>query len=188
VAAGKTEDGGGARPGFVAPLRTHSGATVLAGTRIAHPEDPRRLYQSLYRAAARSLEQQHTAAKIITMPDRPRVWRNVGWSLAASILLVQAAVIANLMRGQPGASVEEQRAAEYRGVPQPPANYAYLEVVFKPDAKEIEIRKLLVKLNASIVDGPGEFGQYRLKVKLGAEREAINIIQASGLADSVRTQ
>lgn len=187
VAAGKTEDGGGARPGFVAPLKTHSGATVLAGTRITHPEDPRRLYQSLYRAAAQALERQHTTAKIITMPDRRRVWRNVGWSLAASILLAQAAVIANLMRGQPGASVEEQinRAAEYRGVPQPPANYAYLEVVFKPDAKEIEIRKLLVKLNASIVDGPGEFGQYRVKVKAGTEQATAQVIRDSGVVDSV---
>lgn len=188
VAAGQCESGGGARPGFVAPLKTNSGATVLAGTRISHPEDPRHRYQSLYRTAAQSLAQQQTTAKIIPLQSRQRVWRNVGWSIAASILLVQAAVIANLMRSQPDTSVEEQinQASEYRAVPQAPASYSYLEVYFKPDAREVEIRKLLTRLNASIADGPGEFGQYRVKVKAGAVQDAISKIQASGLVDSVR--
>jgi len=188
VAAGQCESGGGARPGFVAPLKTNSGATVLAGTRIHHPADTRHRYQTLYRTAAQTLVPQQATAKIIPLPSRQRVWRNVGWSIAASILLVQAAVIANLMRSQPDTSVEEQinQASEYRAVPQAPVSYSYLEVYFKPDAREVEIRKLLTRLNASIADGPGEFGQYRVKVKAGAVQDAISKIQASGLVDSVR--
>jgi hypothetical protein len=189
MAAGKCEEGGGARPGFVAPLRTYSGATVLAGTRITHPDDPRRRYQALYRVASQALE-QHSSATVIHLPDRQRLWRNVGWSLAASLMLAQTAIIASLMRGQPDKSIEEQvnGTSEYRSVPQPAANYAYLEVVFKPDAREVDIRKLLTRLNATIVDGPGEFGQYRAQVKAGAEQEAASIIQGSGLADSVRAR
>ena len=187
VATGQCESGGGARPGFVAPLKTNSGATVLAGTRINHPADTRRIYQNLYRIAAQTLVPQQATAKIIPLPSRQRVWRNVGWSIAASVLLVQAAVIANLMRSQPGTSVEEQinQASEYRAVPQAPASYSYLEVYFKPDAREVEIRKLLTRLNASIADGPGEFGQYRIKVQAGMEQNALIKIQASGLVVEV---
>ena len=188
VANDQCKSGGGARPGFVAPLRTNSGATVLAGTRITHPEDSRRRYQSLYRAAALARLQAQQVVNVIHLSDRQRVWRNVGWSLAASVLLAQAVIIANLMRSQPGANVDEQinHASEYRAVPQAAVSYRYLEVYFKPDVREVEIRKLLTRLNAGIVDGPGEFGQYRLKVVAGSEQDAINKIQASGLVDSVR--
>lgn len=190
VASGQCEPGGGARPGFVAPLKTDSGATVLAGTRITHPEDPRHRYQNLYRIAAQSLEPQQLqqTANVIPLPNRQHVWRNVGWSLAASVLLVQAAIIANLMRSQPGTTVEAQinQASEYRAVPQAPVSYSYLEVYFKPDTREVEIRKLLTRLNASIADGPGEFGQYRIKVMAGSAQDAVSKIQASGLVDSVR--
>jgi hypothetical protein len=186
LASGMCEDGGGARAGFVAPLKMHSGATVLAGTRITHPDDPRHQYQRLYLAAAQAL----TSAKVIPLPERKRLMRNVGWSLAASVLLAQAAIIANLMHGQQGdvQGLMHEETSEYRATPQPPANDVFLEIYFKPDSKEVDIRKLLTQLKASIVDGPGEFGQYRVKVKVGAEQEAINKIQASGLVDSVRAQ
>jgi hypothetical protein len=129
VASGKCDEGGGARPGFIAPLKTHSGATVLSGTRITHPEDPRHDYQKLYRAAAQPLDQ-----------------------------------------------------------PELSANYTYLEVCFKPDTREIDIRKLLILLNASIVDGPSEFGQYRVKIKAGSEQSTVQAIRESSLADSVVEQ
>lgn len=188
VAAEQFEDGGDARPGFVAPLKTHSGAIVLAGTPLGHEDDPRHRYQELYRDAAQTITVQQPTAKVIPLPLRQqRVWRNVGWSLAASVLLAQTAIIANLMRSQPDKSMEEQinKASEFRAVPQPPVSYSYLEVYFKPDAREAEIRKLLTQLNASIVDGPGEFGQYRVKIKTGSEQDAIKAMHASGLVDGV---
>lgn len=190
MAMGKCADAGGARAGFIAPLQTHSGATLLAGTRITHPEDPRRRYQAMYRSAAQALEQQQQTAQIITLPNRQRVWRNVGWSLAASVLLAQTVIIANLMREHPSTDIEAMRgqAGQYRAAPQPPANYTYLEIYFKSDAKEVEIRKLLTQLSASIVDGPGEFGQYRVKVKAGTEEFTAQEIRDSGVADSVELQ
>lgn len=65
VASGKMTAGGGARPGFVAPIKIDSGATVLAGTRISHPDDPRRRYQSLYRSAAQTFESQITENRTV---------------------------------------------------------------------------------------------------------------------------
>ena len=190
IAQGQCAESGGARAGFVAPLKTNSGATVLAGTRIAHPEDPRRQYQTLYRNAAQRLAQQFSpqaSAQIIPLQTKRPLWRNVGLSLAASIVLAQAAIIANLMREHPNASVEDQinKASEFRSVPQAPDAFAYIEVYFKPDAKEIDIRKLLTKLNATIVDGPGEFGQWRVKVKVGTERVAMKGLKGSGLVDEL---
>ena len=190
VAQGQCEEGGAARAGFVAPLKTRSGATVLAGTRIAHPEDPRRHYQTLYRNAALRLVKQGAAqpsAQIVSLQDKRRQWRNIGWALAASVVLAQAAIIANLLRDQHNASIEEQinKSTEYRAIPQPPENFVYIEVYFKPDAKEIDIRKMLTKLNATIVDGPGEFGQYRVKVKAGTEQAAVKVLQGSGLVDEL---
>jgi hypothetical protein len=187
VANGQCESGGGARPGFIAPLKTNCGATVLAGTRITHPEDPRRRYQSLYRTAALDQIQVQQGAKIIPLPGRPPVWRNVGWSLAASVLLAQAVIIANLMRSQPEKGIDGKinQEQEYGVMPQVQAGFAYLDVYFKADIKEVDIRKLLTRLNASIADGPGEFGQYRVKVEAGSEHDAISRMQASGLVDSV---
>lgn len=121
------------------------------------------------------------------MPRRQKLLRNIGWSLAASVLLAQATIITNLMRSQPGGSIEEQtsRISEYRSTPQSSSQDAYLEVYFKPDAKEVDIRKLLTGLNATIVDGPGEFGQYRVKVRTELVQHMAEKFRVSGLIDNV---
>lgn len=185
VANGESEVGGSARAGFVAPLKTYSGAVVLAGTCITHPEDPRRQYQTLYLTASQALEQQHFTSNVVHLPQRTRFNSNVGWAIAASVMLAQTVIIANMMGGQSNDGLKHEQSQEYRATPQAPTNYAYLEVYFKPDTKEVDIRKLLTKLNAGIVDGPGEFGQYRIKIKAGNERSVEQIIRASGVADSV---
>ncbi|MDA8416722.1 MAG: hypothetical protein M0Z78_06615 [Betaproteobacteria bacterium] len=187
VASGHCDKGGGARPGFVAPLMTQSGATVLAGTRIVHVDDPRRSYQELCRSTARSLQNQEGRASEegSSVPSR-RLWIQVGWSLAASIMLAQTAIIANLMRGEPE-KVMPKQATEFRSAPKIHPRYAYLDVNFKPDAREIDIRKLLTRIKAIVVDGPGEFGQYRIRVLLGSDRAALESIEKSGLVDNVST-
>ena len=87
------------------------------------------------------LESGVISAEIIPLPNR--IWRNVGWSLAASVLLTQAVVIANLMHTGTTVDAQINQASEYRAVPQTPVSYSFLEVYFKPDAKEVEIRKML---------------------------------------------
>lgn len=188
VASGECENGGAARAGFVAPLKTHSGAVILSGTCITHPEDPRRQYQTLYRSAAQTLEQQHSTSNVVHLPQRNRFNSNVGWAIAASVMLAQTVIIANMMGGQSKDELRYEQSQEYRAVPQAPANSAYLEVYFKPDTKEVDIRKLLTQLNASIVDGPGEFGQYRIRINSNAAQEALSVIRKSGLVDSINLQ
>ncbi len=56
-------------------------------------------------------------------------------------------------------------------------------VVFKQDAKELGIRKLLTTLHDTIVDGPSDFGQYRLRIKAGTEPAALKELRSSGLVD-----
>lgn len=188
VARGECEGGGDAKPGFVAPLAARSSSKVLAGTRISDSGDIRDSYQSLYRAAAYRLQQVHqTTAKVVPFPAK-QPWRNAGWAIAASIVLAQSIVIANLWHGGQDSSVNArmEQVSEYRSTPVPQAAYIYVEVYFKPDAKEIDIRKLLTRLNATIVDGPGQFGQWRLKMKAaGVEAKTL---KESGLVDSVKVE
>jgi hypothetical protein len=194
VAQSQFDQAGSAHPGFVAPIKTNSGAIVLTGTRISHQDDPRRRYQELYRRAAQRLNpayqaEAHQETNVISLPTRHSLWQTVGWSLAASVILAQAVIIANQMRTQPDKTIQEQmnNASEYRGVEPSRTSDAYLDVIFKPDTKEIEISKLLTRIHASIVDGPGEFGQYRIKINSGTELQTIQVINESHLADSVQS-
>jgi len=182
VASGQCEEGGAARAGFVAPLKTGSGAGVLSGTRIIHYEDPRQRYQSLYREAAQRFEKYHSDKNIIPISKYRMIGGNVGWAIAASVILAQAVVIATMTGTQ---SNDAQKYEEFRASPLVVSDFGYLEVYFKPDSKEVDIRKLLTILHVAIIDGPGEFGQYKLKVKLVDEQEVIRRIEGSGLVDSV---
>jgi hypothetical protein len=184
LVSNRGEEGGGARPGFVAPLKMPSGASLLSGTRITHPEDPRNKYQALYLAAARALESQLGTSKIIQLPKRRDTMRKAGWAIAASVILAQAVIIANVMQSPP-AIVGSSEDLEYRAIPKQSDGAITIEVFFKSDVREIEIRKLLTMLNARIVDGPGDFGQYRLQVKEKTSQEAISKLISSGLTDSV---
>lgn len=188
VAGGKSEEGGGARAGFVAPLKTQAGVNVLSGTRITHADDPRRQYQSLYRTAARTLEQQLGTNKVVPLPQRSDLVRKIGWAIAASVMLAQGAIITNMLQGQPGKPGLGEEAEAYRSSPVLASDEAILEVFFKPDAKAVDIRKLLTRLNANIVAGPGEFGEYRVRVKLVDRQVAADGMKASGLVDSVGLQ
>lgn len=193
IAANSFDSVSQACPGFIAPLSTHSGAIVLAGTRIGLTGDQRIRYQQLYRKAASQLiaernEKSIQDSNIIPMPKRQHVWRNIGWSLAASIILAQSVLIANQIRDQSSRVFDAQSnpATQYRAVPLPPFSYTYLDVYFKPNVKQIEFGKLLRKLNATIVDGPGEFGQYRLKVQAQVADATEMALEDSGMVDSVK--
>lgn len=193
VAEGKFTSISLARPGSVVPIQTLSGRTVLTGTRIENVDDPRRRYQEIYRNAAEMLVNELRLGKVVTLrSSRPKIGRYVGWSLAASVMLAQAAMIASLMRSQQEAAMPEtdqnNGALEYRSTPSAPVQYAFLDVYFKPDTREIDIRKLLVRLDAAIDEGPGEFGQYRIRVR-GADKEAAaDAFRKSGLTDAVEAR
>jgi len=51
-------------------------------------------------------------------------------------------------------------------------------VVFKGEHAEQEIRRLLVSLNARVVDGPSSMGAYRLELRKGGQQEALALLRA----------
>lgn len=89
----------------------------------------------------------------------PSWWRQ---ALAAGIvvILVQSALIVNLSR-QPEQITP--LGARYDGV--------VLQLSFAPDATEIEIRKLLERIDATLVGGPSAVGVYRVRLDVEPEAE-----------------
>jgi hypothetical protein len=51
-------------------------------------------------------------------------------------------------------------------------------VVFKGEHAEQEIRRLLLSLNARVVDGPSSVGAYRLELREGGQQEALALLRA----------
>lgn len=109
-------------------------------------------------------------------PERPR-WFAPAFALAASMLLAQAAVIGYL--------VHERNAALAPLSGQPPASGELLQVAFKPDATERDIRGLLASIDAELVGGPGAIGVYTIRVPAGRANAAAAALR--GRADLVES-
>jgi hypothetical protein len=66
-----------------------------------------------------------------------------------------------------------------------------LKISFAPDAKETDIRMLLVQVNGVLAGGPGQLGDYYVRVPAGSEAAALAqvqrtpIVQAAALAPGV---
>lgn len=98
---------------------------------------------------------------------------------ALAVVVVQAGVIGHFaseddtsqLRAVPGAAVAEQGP--------------YLKVNFKPDAREADIRLLLVQSGASLAAGPGQLGDYYLRVPAERFAAAQTSVAGSPLVDGV---
>ncbi len=79
---------------------------------------------------------------------------------ALAVVAVQAVVIGNL------ASDAEDAATELRAIQSTSVveKGPYLKINFKPDAREADIRLLLVEVNGSLAAGPGQLGDYYVRV------------------------
>ena len=66
-----------------------------------------------------------------------------------------------------------------------------LKISFAPDAKETDIRMLVMQLRGELAGGPGQLGDYYLRVPAGTEADALKraqaapIVQAAALAPGV---
>ena len=100
------------------------------------------------------------------------------FAVAALVVVVQAGVIARLaMPAGDRAAIRAQPGVEVVEAP-------LLRIAFKPDAKEADIRMLLIDIKGEVVAGPGQLGSYYVRVP---EDPALDLakIRASGVADSV---
>jgi len=130
--------------------------------------------------------------------DRPTVAERIGaffgnfgmrpsYAMAAlAIVAVQGGVILSLL-GENRDSADEIRAMHAVRVDDGPV----LKVSFSPDAKESDIRLLVVQVRGELAGGPGQLGDYYLRVPSGSENEALArvksapIVQAATLAPGV---
>jgi hypothetical protein len=88
---------------------------------------------------------------------------------AVSIIAVQSVVIYSLARhGQE----EAQQIRASRAVPA--GEGPLLRVNFAPDAKEADIRLLLSAVEGRLAGGPGQLGDYYVRVPAGSENEALS--------------
>lgn len=105
---------------------------------------------------------------------------------AMAILAVQGGVILNLL-GDVNDNADEIRALRAVRVEEGPM----LKISFAPDARESDIRMLVVQVQGELAGGPGQLGDYYLRVPAGSEAAALarvqaaTIVQAAALAPGV---
>ena len=105
---------------------------------------------------------------------------------ALAVVAVQGGVILNLL-GEASDDANEIRALKAIRVEEGPM----LKISFAPDAKESDIRMLLVQVHGVLAGGPGQLGDYYVRVPAGSEAAALAqvqrtpIVQAAALAPGV---
>ena len=98
---------------------------------------------------------------------------------ALAVVVVQGGVILNLL-GDARENAEEIRALHAVRVEEGPM----LKVNFAPDAKESDIRMLMVQVRGELAGGPGQLGDYYLRVPAGSEAAALARVQAAPIVQA----
>jgi hypothetical protein len=98
---------------------------------------------------------------------------------ALAVMVVQGIVIANLASNEDEGSVI--RATRPTVVDPGP----FLKVNFKADAKEADIRMLLVEVNGSLAGGPGQLGDWYVRIPEARIAAAADAVKASPIVDGV---
>lgn len=182
------------KSGFVSP-RTVSGYSMLMGSVLGDTTDPRRVYQNLYFQLAQELRWMPQQRQAQPGEDKPQ--RNVlpikartfasqrpAWlAIAASVLVVQSGVIAYLLQAESGMQGE---SAQFRSVGSFKQRNAQIEVAFKAEALEVDIRRLLVNVGGEIVAGPSRNGTYQIHLHDDNLGEAIRQIKQSPIVESTK--
>lgn len=90
---------------------------------------------------------------------------------ALAVVAVQAVVIGNLLGER-----EVDEATQLRTVQGSVADAnrgPFLKVNFKAEAREADMRLLLVELNGSLAGGPGQLGDWYVRLPAGADADAL---------------
>ena len=99
-----------------------------------------------------------------------------------AIIAVQAGVIVSLVAGgrdeDAGAGLRTTKATAVHEGP-------LLKVNFAPDAKEAEIRHLLVSVQGRLAGGPGQLGDYYIAVPAGREAALAEEVRRSPIVQGV---
>ena len=98
---------------------------------------------------------------------------------ALAIVMVQGGVIMNLL-GEARDDADQIRALNAVRVKEGPM----LKISFAPDAKEADIRMLMVQVQGELAGGPGQLGDYYLRVPAGSEAAALAKVQAAPIVQA----
>ena len=102
------------------------------------------------------------------------------YALAAlAVVAVQGGVITSLL-GDVRDNADQIRALRAVRVEEGPM----LKVSFAPEAKETDIRMLLVQVHGELAGGPGQLGDYYLRVPAGTEAAALARVQAAPIVQA----
>jgi hypothetical protein len=127
-------------------------------------------------------------------PSRPWWRRFAGWLAGSAtvprlagvaallVVAVQATVLAVLYGDL---AVLEERASLYRSSAGATDVGPFIRVSFRAEAREMDTRMLLIGIGASYVGGPSQLGEYYVFVGRDQADQAIRILRASHLVDSV---
>lgn len=105
------------------------------------------------------------------------------FALAMALIVVQAGFIGALL---PRVWDEpEYSATRSLGPSEALADAPVLQVMFKADTTERDMRMLLVNIAGRVIDGPGQLGEFIVLVPAGRIEDARRQLEASGLVDQV---
>lgn len=130
-------------------------------------------------ANVRGLQRSVTPLSAVVASQSRRGWK-IAFAVAASLVVVQAAMLAPLLTQAP-AQLEPLSGASTTAA-------ANLQIVFKPEATERQIRELLRANGVEIVAGPSALGVYQARAtdpakaaaQLGAAPTLIESASVSG--------
>jgi hypothetical protein len=109
------------------------------------------------------------------------VLANPRWAVAIALLFFQTGLIGMLsIQRQTPTQSEWRSVAETQQLQGP-----VLQVTFKPSATEEEIRLLLIKIRGSFLGGPGQLGNYLIKVPKDGIVQAKNLLMNTAIVESV---
>jgi len=100
---------------------------------------------------------------------------------AVALAVVQGVAIVHLLGGRED-DVEQIRAMQASTAADAGP---YLKLNFNADAREADMRMLLVELNGSLAAGPGQLGDYYVRVPAGQIGALTEKARASGIVDAV---
>ena len=97
---------------------------------------------------------------------------------ALAVVVVQGIVIANLASKNDDSEIRAVRPTVVDSGP-------YLKVNFKADAREADIRMLLVEIDGSLAGGPGQLGDWYVRIPEARIAAAADKVKASAIVDGV---
>lgn len=97
-----------------------------------------------------------------------------------ALVAVQGGVILNMLHGakQDEAEIRSLRASHVEEGP-------LLKINFAPDARELDIRLLLSSVQGQLAGGPGQLGDWYVRVPEGQQQASIGRLKANPLVESV---